>query len=180
MADDPAEEHAASASPARKRRLVIGAFFAASVALWVLASALKPVPLIAGLIWATVLRGIYIFIRRRGKPDHPFRKPEHLFWTPWLFVLAAACTVFSLVGLQARENNKTDKAAVARGVAQKGETVTPVQRCVTKVLQHVDTVAEQRTLIPRDVRPFATRLCETAQKKGALATSGAIYTSGIR
>jgi hypothetical protein len=162
---DAEKDHSASGRPWLRWIAYAGA-----VLLWVAASALKIPLLIAGFFWAAVIRGIYVFVRRRRNPSHPF-------WSPWLFVLAALCSLLAIAGQQAREGSETDAAAVSLGVVStEAAEITPVQRCVTKVLQDWNELPEaQQPPVPGGIRAYAGKFCGRASRDGVLGASGGVY-----
>ncbi len=121
--------------------------------------------IVFSLAIAAAIRGIYVKVRKRP------------FWSPWLFVVAALLAFFSYVGQVGSEESATNNEAVARA-AQAETSVSPHQRCVTKILQGVETAPpEQRARIPGNIRSFAGRFCARADIEGVLATSGDLYQS---
>jgi hypothetical protein len=161
----------ASTRPPHRRGVAQWTLYGVSVALWVLASGLELGPLFGGLVWALAVRGGYVYVRRRRSPSHPF-------WSPWLFVIAAVCTLLAVIGIRQQENEATDEAAVARGVAEQGEVVSPIQRCITQALEDLEVASpEELSWIPGNHREFVTDLCEKANREGVLASSGGIFKS---
>jgi len=100
------------------------------------------------------------------------------FASPWLFVFAAVIAFLIYAGQVLQEQDRVNKEAVERGVVERAEDATPVDRCVTLVLEEVDTLPyEQRALILEDGREFLTRVCAAADREGNLTTSGHVYAT---
>jgi len=142
--------------------------YTVSVVLFVLVTRFSLGVAVGGLIWAAIVRGIYVWIRRRRGGTRPFM-------SPWFFVLAALCTSFALAGQSISEEKATDDRAVTRGVVTAGTEVTPTDRCVTKALDVADEMtAAQRARIPADLslENFSQQFCAEAAASGALASNG--------
>lgn len=154
--------------PKQRPRWRLALAYTVSVVLFVLATGFDWKAAVGGLFWAVVVRGIYVWIRRR-------RDVTRSFMSPWFFVLAALFAAFTLVGQRASEENATADRAVARGVVTAGAEVTPTDRCVTKVLDAADEMtAAQRVTIPAgvSVEEFSRQFCAQAAASGALASNG--------
>lgn len=136
--------------------------------LYVLAGSLDWRAAAGGLVWAAVIRGVYVWFRRR-------RGDERRFTSPWFFALAALCAALSLAGQRAREQDATDERAAARGVVAAGAEVTPTDRCVTKVLDESDEMpATLRAKMPAglSIEDYGRQICTQAVEAGALDSSG--------
>lgn len=152
--------------PPRRWLLVLG--WVTSIAFFVLATGLEWVTGASGLIWASVMRGIYVWIRRRRGSDKPFL-------SPWLFVLAGVLAAITLAGQRVADEDATSDRAAERGIVSAPDEATPADRCVTKVLDQADTMtAAQRATIPSGVSidEYARKFCNDAASMGALASNG--------
>jgi hypothetical protein len=157
----------------RRHPLLLALLYVITIAVWVAASGLSILALIGGIFWASVIRGVYVWIqgrRGRGRP----------FWSPWLFVLAAVLAAGTFAGNRMRENQATDKSAVEQRIAQPGADVTPKQRCIAKGLDQIASATpEQRATIPStiNVRVFMAQMCARAEQDGSLKATGDIFVS---
>lgn len=114
---------------------------------------------------------VYVALRKRSNPDRTIL-------SPWLLVTTAAVAVFVNVGYEQRENEATDKTAVERGVASDVDSVTPVQRCVTKALEDIETASpERRAVLPDNPDAVIRQFCENAAETGDLSAGGDIFGS---
>lgn len=75
----------------KRRRWAIVLVWTLSVVVWILLSHFDIALMLAGLLWAAVVRGIYYGIRR-------WRKSPVRFVHPWLFFLAGVFALLSFVG----------------------------------------------------------------------------------
>lgn len=152
--------------PRRRWILVLG--YVVAVAIFVLGTSFEWATGIAGLFWASILRGIYIWIRRR-------RGADKAFMSPWLFVLAGLLAAVTLAGKRVADEDATSNRAVERGIVSTPDEATPADRCETKVLDQADSMtAAQRATIPAglSLSAYARQFCDQAAALGALATNG--------
>lgn len=113
------------------------------------------------LLFAAVIRFVYTWLRGRR------------FMSPWLFFIAGVIGVLAIVGGRGQERERVNEAAVERGLAGDTAAVTPVDRCVTRLLEEADArPVGQAFVIAGGARSFATRICARAESDGALTQDG--------
>ena len=124
-----------------------------------------------GVVWALIVRGVYVWIRnRRAREPHDRRKT--FSW--WLVPLAVVFTFFGVAGQAARDTEDASEEAVRQGIVASPEEADPVDRCVAANLREYDALGEtQRGRVKRsDVRAIVTEACERADREGILTPNG--------
>lgn len=112
-------------------------------------------------LFGLAIRFVYAKLRRRR------------VMSPWLFVIAALFALLSIAGGQARERERVNEAAVERGLADSTAAVTPVDRCVARMLDEADAQPAIRELVfPGGTRSLGTRICARAASDGVLTADG--------
>lgn len=167
LVDEPAVSELPRA-PRKRWLLVVG--YVAAIAFFILASSLDWVAAAGGLFWAAVIRGAYVAFSRR-------RDRDRSFMSPWFFVLAGVCAIFTLVGTRAQDEEATNNLAVEQGLVASADDASPVDRCIAKVLDQVDemTDAQRANVISGsggDLEGYSRRFCREADSQGALASNG--------
>lgn len=167
----------ASPEPPRKQRsrwLRVLAYVL-TVALWLLfvlpAGQYAEAGVVSGIVLVALLSMAVAAVARRLYVWR-VRRP---FLSPWLFAIAAFVAFVSVNGMRANQNEGTDEEAVRRGVATEDQEVSPMQRCVTKALESLESATpEQRAVLPAGLnfRSFSQRFCGDADRQGILAATG--------
>jgi hypothetical protein len=113
------------------------------------------------LLLAAAIRFVYVKLRKRR------------FLSPWLFFVAGVIAVLAIIGGRSAEQARVNEAAVERGLAADTAAVTPVDRCVTRMLEEADREPWVReTVFPGGSRSIGTRICARAYADGVLTTGG--------